>query len=99
MFRDNLERMAEIYEGIAVFSVEPGSMSHRAGIRSGDILVAVNGRRVRKVGDYAWARRTKRQLQEFVVVRGGREITLWTGDTLRAPVSPAGVNCGLRGDA
>jgi S1-C subfamily serine protease len=78
-FRSNLERMAEIYGGIAIFSVDKGSTTHRAGVRAGDVLVAVNGRRVRRLSDYASARKLQAELLELVVVRDGREIKLWTG--------------------
>jgi S1-C subfamily serine protease len=78
-FRNNLERIAEIYGGIAIFSVDVGSTTHRAGVRAGDVLVAVNGRRVRKLAEYAAARKLRRDLLELVVVRGGREIKLWAG--------------------
>lgn len=78
-FRRNLEKMAQIYDGIAIFSVEKGSTTHRAGVRAGDILVAVNGRRVRKLAEYASARKLRSDLLELVVVRDGRELTLWGG--------------------
>lgn len=79
MFRSNLERIAEIYGGIAIFSVDQGSSTHRAGVRAGDVLVSVNGRRVRRMADYAWARNLRRDVLELVVVRRGRTITLWAG--------------------
>ena len=98
MFRDNLERMAQIYGGIAIFSVEPGSTTYRAGVRSGDILVAVNGRRVERLADYAAARRRRRELLELVVVRSGRTLTLWAGDASRRQ-GLASVNCATSGAA
>jgi S1-C subfamily serine protease len=99
MFRDNLERMAQIYGGIAIFSVEPGSTTHRAGVRSGDILVAVNGRRVERLADYASARRLRRELLELVVVREGKTLTLWAGDSTRRKPGAIAVNCGAIGRA
>jgi S1-C subfamily serine protease len=99
MFRDNLERMAEIYGGIAIFSVTPGSTTYRAGVRSGDILVAVNGRRVRKVSDYSTARSLRRELLELVVVRSGRTLTLWAGDAPDLGKRADSVNCALHGQA
>jgi C-terminal processing protease CtpA/Prc len=88
MFRDDLERMAQIYGGIAIFSVEPGSTTYRAGVRSGDILVEVNGHRVRRAGDYASARRRRSKLLELVVVRSGRQVRLWTADEGRKKPPP-----------
>lgn len=75
-FRQKLERMAAIYSGIAIFSVDRGSTTHRAGVRAGDILVVVNGRRVRQLSEYASARMLRDDLLELVVVRDGRELTL-----------------------
>jgi predicted metalloprotease with PDZ domain len=78
-FRNNLERIAEIYGGIAIFSVDPGSATHRAGVRAGDVLVSVNGRRVRRLSEYATARGLRKDVLELVVVREGRTLTLWAG--------------------
>jgi predicted metalloprotease with PDZ domain len=86
-FRSNLERMAEIYGGIAIFSVDKGSTTHRAGVRAGDVLIVVNGRRVRRLADYASARKLQEELLELVVIREGREIKLWAGHVL-APQKP-----------
>ena len=99
MFRDNLERMAQIYGGIAIFSVEPGSTTHRAGVRSGDILVSVNGRRVQRLADYASARKLRRELLELEVVRDGRFIRLWAGDASWVRPSAMQANCATRGAA
>lgn len=78
-FRNNLERIAEIYGGIAIFSVDVGSATHKAGVRAGDVLVSVNGRRVRKLSEYAAARTLRRDVLELVVVRSGKTMTLWAG--------------------
>ena len=78
-FRKNLERIAEIYGGIAIFSVDDGSITHRAGVRSGDVLVEVNGRRVKKLVEYAAARKLRKDLLELVVMRDGRMLRLWAG--------------------
>jgi S1-C subfamily serine protease len=103
-FRTNLERIAEIYGGIAIFSVDVGSTTHRAGVRAGDVLVAVNGRRVRKLVEYAAARTLRRDLLELVVVRSGREIKLWAGLTHAAAPraendNDGNVTCPWRGAA
>jgi len=78
LFRENLEKIAKIYEGVAIYSVQPGTTSHRAGVRAGDVLVAVNGRRVRRLVDYAIARGVRKDTLELVVMRDGQQITLWT---------------------
>lgn len=78
-FRTSLERIAEIYGGIAIFSVDAGSATHKAGVRAGDVLVSVNGRRVRRLSEYAAARTLRKDVLELVVVRGGKRLTLWAG--------------------
>jgi S1-C subfamily serine protease len=37
--------------GLAVAGVEPGSPAERAGVREGDVIVAVNGRAVNDAGE------------------------------------------------
>jgi len=86
-FRKNLERIAEIYGGIAIFSVDDGSITHRAGVRSGDVLVEVNGRRVKKLVEYAAARKLRRDLLELVVMRDGRMLRLWAGQQANSNAS------------
>ncbi len=86
-FRENLERMARIYEGVAIFSVERGSTTHRAGVRAGDILMSVNGRRIRHHSEYSDARRLRSECIELVVMRQGRELRLWATSTRRQPAT------------
>jgi S1-C subfamily serine protease len=85
-FREDLERMARIYEGVAIFSVERGSTTHRAGVRAGDILISVNGRRIRHHSEYGEARKLRSECIELVLIRQGRELTLWAAG---APSRPA----------
>jgi len=84
-FRENLERMARIYEGVAIFSVERGSTTHRAGVRAGDILMSVNGRRIRHHSEYSEARRLRSECIELVVMRQGRELRLWAAGAASQP--------------
>jgi S1-C subfamily serine protease len=99
LFRENLEKIAKIYEGVAVFSVEPGTTSHRAGVRAGDVLVAVNGRRVRGLHDYASARGIRGELLELVVMREGQQLTLWTTHPAACPTALRQPTCAWRGAA
>jgi S1-C subfamily serine protease len=106
-FRSDLEKIAEIYGGIAIFSVDPGSTTHRAGVRAGDVLVEVNGRRVRRLAEYTTARRLRADLLELVVVRNGKHLKLWAGIEMPAKLrsepaendqlGPRGVTCSWRG--
>jgi S1-C subfamily serine protease len=86
-FREDLERMARIYAGVAIFSVERGSPTHRAGIRAGDILMSVNGRRIRHHSEYGDARKLRRECIELVIIRQGRKLTLWATGTPTATVT------------
>jgi S1-C subfamily serine protease len=79
--------MARIDEGVAIFSVEKGSTTHRAGVRAGDILMSVNGRRIRHHSEYGGARDLRSDVLELVVIRAGRELRLWAEH--REPVRPA----------
>ena len=104
-FRKNLEKMAQIYGGIAIFSVDDGSTTHRAGVRAGDVLIEVNGQRVKRLSEYAGARRMRDDLLELVVVRDGRELRLWVRHPANAPENQAelkgeeGLTCPWRGAA
>lgn len=53
-------------EGILVLRVSPGTPAEKAGLRPGDVVVAIDGRRVRDVGELRWA----------VTWAGGKEIRL-----------------------
>lgn len=104
-FRKNLEKMAQIYGGIAIFSVDDGSTTHRAGVRAGDVLIEVNGRRVKRLSEYASARKLRDDLLELVVVRDGRELRLWVRHPAIAPTNSSevadreGLTCPWRGAA
>lgn len=101
-FRKNLEKMAQIYGGIAIFSVDDGSTTHRAGVRAGDVLIEVNGRRVKRLSEYAVARKLRDDLLELVVVRDGRELRLWVRHAASQPVERTeedSLTCPWRGAA
>lgn len=71
-----LERMAQLFRGLAIFSVDPGSAAERAGIRAGDVVLRLNGQRVECLHDYGAARQLRPELDDLVVVRRGREVRL-----------------------
>ena len=62
--------------GIVVTLVEPGSTADEAGIQRGDIIREVNGRPIRKLGDYqaAIAKIKKGEIIRFFVKRGERNL-------------------------
>jgi len=49
---NDLAKLAEVYEGIPIWDTFPGSPSHVAGVRQGDILVEANGHAIRTLDDY-----------------------------------------------
>lgn len=56
MNHKQIASLAEALGGVPVWGCLPGSPSHAAGIRAGDILLEVNGLRVKDISDYVKAR-------------------------------------------
>ena len=48
---ETVQALAKALEGIPLLGCLPGSPSHDAGLRYGDVILEVNGRRVRDVQD------------------------------------------------
>lgn len=71
-----LESLAAALEGIAILGVLPGSPADEAGVRFGDVLMEVNGRRVRSWREYIAATAEARDGMDAVVVRGGAPLAL-----------------------
>lgn len=65
-------------EGVEVMGVSPGGAAERSGLRTGDVIVAVNGKALRKSGD----RTPSQELVEFM--RGVEPGQVVTVDYLRA---------------
>jgi S1-C subfamily serine protease len=66
-----LYRLAAALEGVAIVGVLPGSPSARAGMRYGDVLLEVNGRRVKTFDDYIAARGQRTDGMDVVFFRSG----------------------------
>ncbi len=65
-------------EGVLVKEVAPGSPAEKAGMKSGDVIVKIDGERVRTVGDLRERMRTKHEAKtaSVTVIRKGAETTL-----------------------
>ncbi len=61
-------------EGALVTQVEPGSRAWRNGLRQGDIIIAVNRKRVKGVDDFARSVETGSKVIAMNVVRDGHEL-------------------------
>lgn len=71
-----LEELAATLQGIPILGVLPGSPADVAGVRFGDVLLEVNGRRVRSWRDYVDATAAPREGMDAVVFRGGAAVSL-----------------------
>ncbi|NUP06593.1 MAG: PDZ domain-containing protein [Polyangiaceae bacterium] len=86
----SLFALAKALEGIPVLGALSGSPAARAGIRYGDVLLAVNGKRTRTVGDYVEAKALRSDGMEIVVFRTGTEkVELLTYDERAKSVDTA----------
>lgn len=74
--RRDLQKLAAALEGVAVLGVLPGTPAAAAGVRYGDVLLAVNGVRVRTIAEYVEAKDRRRDGMDVVVFRAGDERTL-----------------------
>src|SRR5215472_3504308 len=69
-------------EGILVRDVNPGSAAEKAGVKAGDVIVSVNGERVRTVGDLRGKLAAKREAKDkdqtfkLGVLRNKSEVSL-----------------------
>ena len=75
MNHKQIAALATALEGVPVWGCLPGSPSHEAGIRAGDILLEVNGLRVKDVGDYIKARGAEPTDMTVRLFRDGEEMT------------------------
>jgi S1-C subfamily serine protease len=72
---EDVTRMAVRLNGVPVLGCRPGSPAARAGVRYGDILVAVNGLPTPDWGSYVEARATQRGKMRVDVFRAGEILT------------------------
>lgn len=90
--RATTERIAEIYEGIPVLGLLPGSPAERAGVRTGDVVLAVNGMRTRTLDAFISAKGFHKGVMVVRVVRAGQELELTLAESKDGvPATPAEV--------
>lgn len=75
--RKQLEEIAATVQGVPVWGCLKGSPSSDAGVRYGDILLVVNGMRTPTIDDYLAARRLRTDGVELLILRDGREVTMY----------------------
>lgn len=69
--RSALFELAKALEGLPVLGCLQGTPAARAGVRYGDILLTVNGKRTRTFGDYIEAKALSNDGMKVVVFRSG----------------------------
>jgi C-terminal processing protease CtpA/Prc len=74
--RNQLARLAETLAGIPVWGSLPGSLAHGAGVRYGDVVLSINGKRTANIDDYLDARNLRSDGAEVVIFRDGEQLTL-----------------------
>jgi len=90
--RTSVFALAKALEGIPVLGSLAGSPAARAGIRYGDVLLSVNGRRVKNVLDYVEAKGLRNDGMDIVVFRSGTEtIESLSYDENAPAVDPAAI--------
>ncbi|MBX3229259.1 MAG: PDZ domain-containing protein [Labilithrix sp.] len=73
--KSSLFALAKALEGIPVLGALGGTPAARAGIRYGDVLLSVNGKRTRTMSDFIEAKALRSDAMDVVVFRAGREET------------------------
>lgn len=71
--KQSLFELAKALEGLPVVGAVSGTPAARAGVRYGDVLISVNGRRTRTLQDYVEAKELLDGRMEIVLFRLGEE--------------------------
>lgn len=72
----DLQKMADTYQGMLILGIIPGSASFVAGVRRGDILMEVNGVRITNSNDYIAAPRNVDGKMDILIIRNHQEMRL-----------------------
>jgi S1-C subfamily serine protease len=71
--RSALFQLAKALDGLPVLGCLQGTPAYVAGVRYGDVLLSVNGRRTRSFGDYVEAKALRTDGMSIVIFRSGVE--------------------------
>lgn len=74
--RTNIQRLARAEQGVPLWGCTPGSPAALAGLRYGDIVLSVDGRRTRSAEEYVAAKAEERA--HVIVFRRGAEVRTTT---------------------
>ena len=72
----SLFALAKGLEGVPILGALGGTSAARAGLRYGDVLLEVNGRRTRSIEEYIEAKDLRQGGMSVVVFRAGEQIAL-----------------------
>jgi S1-C subfamily serine protease len=86
MSQSQIQEIAATVRGIPVRGCLPGSTAAEAGVRYGDIVLAVNGVPTPTIDDYVSARALRSDGYELRLFRDGAELTLFV--PFRPPTEP-----------
>jgi S1-C subfamily serine protease len=71
--KNSIFELARALGGIPVLGALAGSAAEKAGIRYGDVILSVNGRKTPTILEYVEAKALRRNGMEVVVFRAGEE--------------------------
>jgi S1-C subfamily serine protease len=97
MSTKQIDEIAAAVRGLPVRGCLRGSTAEKAGIRYGDILLAVNGFRTPGLDEYVKARKLRSDGFELRLLRDGQELTLFV--PFRAPTDPLAILASQVADA
>jgi len=73
--KKDLFELAALLEGIPILGCIEGSPTFRAGIRYGDVLLAINGVPVKSIDDFADAKKLRVGGMSGIIFRDGHQVT------------------------
>lgn len=74
--KDALQKMANTLGGIPILGTISGTPTYEAGVRYGDILLEVNGKKTSSYQEYVDAKELRTDGMDLVIFRNGSEVKL-----------------------